>query len=75
MIAYGDLGVATPFSMVHEQQLPSIATMEYAVDTVNSPSDLSGVPKSNLPWLALHVGDISYARGYAYLLNSNSHTF
>jgi hypothetical protein len=67
VIAYGDLGVSTPYSMAHEQQLPSSKTIQYAVDTVTSPSELSGSTASNIPWLALHVGDISYARGYAFL--------
>jgi hypothetical protein len=57
-IAYGDLGVNPPWPIRQEIQGPSGKTVKWVL------RDLASEPK---PSLVLHVGDISYARGYAYL--------
>jgi hypothetical protein len=58
-IAYGDLGVLVPFSTKLEQQEPSVQTAKWAL------RDLNGWA-SQTP-LVIHIGDVSYARGWGHL--------
>lgn len=56
MLIFGDLGVDLPFNTFIEQQEPASKTVQWLIEEVrNDPSTL-----------AMHTGDISYARGAAF---------
>ncbi|KAG2707026.1 hypothetical protein I3760_05G128600 [Carya illinoinensis] len=56
---FGDMGTATPYSTFLRTQEESIATMKWILRDVNALGDK--------PAFVSHIGDISYARGYAWL--------
>jgi acid phosphatase type 7 len=60
VVMYGDLGVAPPFYTNTEQQPPSMKTMKWVLEYLDS------LPENHLK-LTWHIGDISYARGHAFL--------
>jgi len=61
LIAFGDLGVAPPFLSDLEQQYPSVKTAHWIYQ------DILQLKKAGEATAVIHIGDISYARGYAYL--------
>eukprot|EP01102_Stenamoeba_stenopodia_P018701 TRINITY_DN690_c0_g1_i1.p1 TRINITY_DN690_c0_g1~~TRINITY_DN690_c0_g1_i1.p1 ORF type:complete len:567 (+),score=113.94 TRINITY_DN690_c0_g1_i1:106-1806(+) len=61
LIAFGDLGVAPPFLSDLEQQYPSVKTAHWIYQ------DILELKKAGEATAVVHIGDISYARGYAYL--------
>eukprot|EP01112_Ceratiomyxa_fruticulosa_P022600 TRINITY_DN832_c0_g2_i2.p1 TRINITY_DN832_c0_g2~~TRINITY_DN832_c0_g2_i2.p1 ORF type:complete len:608 (-),score=96.49 TRINITY_DN832_c0_g2_i2:68-1891(-) len=79
VVAYGDLGYAWPFETLIEQQPSSILTAKWVEKLLSQPlsnypfskySKLSSQPDAqNTPpnWMVLHIGDISYARGWAFI--------
>lgn len=58
-VIFGDLGVQTPFTIELDSQPPSSATMKYIA------REMAKEPNGN--WMTVHIGDISYARGRAFL--------
>ncbi|KAF5449545.1 hypothetical protein F2P56_029978 [Juglans regia] len=56
---FGDMGTATPYSTFLRTQEESIATMKWILRDINALGDK--------PAFVSHIGDISYARGYAWL--------
>lgn len=77
VVAYGDMGVEAPFVLVgQDTQPPSLQTTYWVNDLVTTPGSTSPFahlskkyrdPVQPPPWTLLHIGDISYARGYAFL--------
>lgn len=59
IFAFGDLGIGMPFNSDVEQQPPSVETVRNMRNVLDSQPDT--------PALVMHIGDISYARGYAFL--------
>eukprot|EP01100_Stratorugosa_tubuloviscum_P000718 TRINITY_DN115_c0_g1_i1.p1 TRINITY_DN115_c0_g1~~TRINITY_DN115_c0_g1_i1.p1 ORF type:complete len:580 (-),score=283.61 TRINITY_DN115_c0_g1_i1:323-2023(-) len=59
IFVFGDLGVQMPFQTKIDQQGPSIKTTRNIRQVMDQ--------KPNQPWLVIHIGDISYARGYAFV--------
>lgn len=57
--AYGDLGVTPPFSVAQEVQYPANVNVNLMAAALAQDPDAFH--------MAYHIGDISYARGYAYL--------
>jgi len=75
-VAYGDMGVGVPFNIIPDTQPPSIQTTFWVNELINTPGSTSPFahlsqkyrdPVTPPPWNVLHIGDISYARGYAFL--------
>lgn len=56
---FGDMGTATPYSTFLRTQEESIATMKWILRDIEALGDK--------PAFVSHIGDISYARGYAWL--------
>ena len=56
---FGDMGTATPYSTFHRTQQESISTIKWISRDIEALGDK--------PALISHIGDISYARGYAWL--------
>ncbi|XP_062162188.1 probable inactive purple acid phosphatase 2 [Alnus glutinosa] len=56
---FGDMGTATPYSTFLRTQDESIATMKWILRDIEALGDK--------PAFVSHIGDISYARGYAWL--------
>ncbi|KAK4261029.1 hypothetical protein QN277_004082 [Acacia crassicarpa] len=56
---FGDMGTATPYSTFRRTQDESILTMKWILRDVEALGDK--------PAFVSHIGDISYARGYAWL--------
>eukprot|EP00743_Colponemidia_sp_Colp-15_P000782 GILK01000863.1.p1 GENE.GILK01000863.1~~GILK01000863.1.p1 ORF type:complete len:414 (+),score=60.05 GILK01000863.1:941-2182(+) len=56
---FGDLGVSIPFNTPVEQQPPARRTVDLLLQ------DLAYEPDAH--WSVLHIGDLSYARGFAFL--------
>lgn len=56
---FGDMGAATPYSTFHRTQQESISTIKWISRDIEALGDK--------PALISHIGDISYARGYAWL--------
>eukprot|EP01132_Coremiostelium_polycephalum_P000616 gene616-765_t len=78
VVAFGDLGANFPFVAAVETQFPSTQTVAGIYNTVKLPYRLSPfyqVSSRNAPdqanqppaWSVLHIGDISYARGKAFV--------
>ncbi|EGG23403.1 hypothetical protein DFA_05535 [Cavenderia fasciculata] len=78
IVAFGDLGLQTQFIGNLETQPPSIKTVANIYTTVTTPPAQSSFFKkigkeisedSNIPppWNIHHIGDISYARGKAFV--------
>lgn len=61
LIAFGDMGIAPPFYSGLEQQYPSVKTAYWIAQ------DVAQLKAKSIPTAVLHIGDISYARGWAYL--------
>jgi len=76
--AFGDLGIGTPYMTKKELQPPAVETMNNMLQDLkelrslifNDPrpencncTEFKRIP----PSMVLHIGDISYARGFAYL--------
>ncbi|GAM20511.1 hypothetical protein SAMD00019534_036860 [Acytostelium subglobosum LB1] len=78
-IAFGDLGVNTPFiAATSDMQTPAPKTVANIYQTITAPFSNSPLAQKlgkkptnglNTPpsWSILHIGDISYARGYAFI--------
>lgn len=56
---FGDMGTATPYSTFLRTQDESIATVKWILRDIEA--------LGNKPAFVSHIGDISYARGYAWL--------
>jgi len=79
VVCFGDLGTNFPFTATVETQYSSSQTVAGILGTVSVPANQSpmlraaGVPPTeagnSLPpfWITHHVGDISYARGKAFI--------
>ncbi|GAM17475.1 hypothetical protein SAMD00019534_006500 [Acytostelium subglobosum LB1] len=77
IVAFGDLGMQPPFSCNCEMMPPATSTIENVLTTISapwsqswastlgkkSPHDTDIAPH----WSLLHIGDISYARGNAFV--------
>eukprot|EP00026_Physarum_polycephalum_P009974 Phypoly_transcript_10116.p1 GENE.Phypoly_transcript_10116~~Phypoly_transcript_10116.p1 ORF type:complete len:222 (+),score=21.54 Phypoly_transcript_10116:100-666(+) len=70
------MGVAVPFNIFNDQQTPAMQTAALVQALIETPGATSPFARysskyhnSNLPlpWTVLHIGDISYARGYGFL--------
>ncbi|EGC32331.1 hypothetical protein DICPUDRAFT_38536 [Dictyostelium purpureum] len=82
VVAFGDLGTNFPFTAMVETQFPASQTIASILNTINVPysessffKSFGGTPKQrgdlspSLPpfWNIHHIGDISYARGKAFV--------
>lgn len=76
VVAYGDMGVDVPFNTINDLQPPAIQTTGLVQELITTPGSSSpfshlskkyGDSSLPLPWTLLHIGDISYARGYGFL--------
>eukprot|EP01133_Synstelium_polycarpum_P018257 gene18257-21849_t len=79
VIAFGDLGLnADGFDLNAEIQYPARSTVANIFTTITSPFNTSPLARrvgatsangdnTSPPWSVLHIGDISYARGNAFI--------
>ncbi|GAM17445.1 hypothetical protein SAMD00019534_006200, partial [Acytostelium subglobosum LB1] len=79
VIAFGDMGVNPPFKWTFlDIQVPASKTMANVYQTIAAPYSHSPLARKlgkssptgdNIPppWSVLHIGDLSYARGYGYI--------